>query len=289
MGKFEELYALNVNDKTEDRDGLTYLAWAWAWAEFKKAYPDGTYRIKKDESGRCYFGDEDVGYMVYTDVTADGITHEMWLAVLDGANKAMKRAPYTYEVKNKNFKYATLNKTDGKYYDNYGNEQTKFVTKTVDAMTMFDVNKALMRCLVKNIAMFGIGLYIYAGEDIPENEAEEQPKQKQKTVVKQESLPTAQPKRETTKTAPKTNDKKQSDGELTMTELVSVWGVKNPEETMLWLEKRIGVYRDEWTIEEHKLARDFVKIGYEKRKAEAAKMRQALQKAGGEVPFDDVE
>lgn len=34
---------------------------------------------------------------------------------------------------------------------------------------MFDVNKAVMRCLVKNLAMFGLGLYIYAGEDLPED------------------------------------------------------------------------------------------------------------------------
>ncbi len=114
-------------------------------------------------------------------------------------------------------------------------------------------------------------------------------KEQQQEAVKQQPLPATQPTRETPKTAPKTNDKKQNDGELTMSELVSVWGVKNPEETMLWLEKRIGVYRDEWTLEEHKLARDFVKIGYEKRKAEAAKIRQALQNAGGEVPFEDVE
>ena len=34
---------------------------------------------------------------------------------------------------------------------------------------MFDINKTIMRCLVKNIAMFGLGLYIYAGEDLPES------------------------------------------------------------------------------------------------------------------------
>ena len=40
--------------------------------------------------------------------------------------------------------------------------------KTVEAASMFDINKTIMRCLVKNIAMFGLGLYIYAGEDLPE-------------------------------------------------------------------------------------------------------------------------
>ena len=50
---------------------------------------------------------------------------------------------------------------------------TKYGEKTVEAATMFDVNKAIMRCLVKNLAMFGLGLYIYAGEDLPEEEEKE--------------------------------------------------------------------------------------------------------------------
>lgn len=167
--KFQELYSLNVNEYVEKKEELSYLSWAFAWAEFKKIYPDATYAVRKEEGGRCYFGNDNVGYMVYTSVTAGGLTYEMWLPVMDNANKAMKTMAYTYTVKNKNFKYATLNKDDGKYYDKYGNEQTEYLTKTVEAMTMFDVNKAVMRCLVKNLAMFGLGLYIYAGEDLPED------------------------------------------------------------------------------------------------------------------------
>lgn len=167
--KFQELYSLNVNEYVEKKNDLSYLSWSFAWAEFKKVYPDATYEVKKDENGRCYFGDENIGYMVYTTVTAGGLTYEMWLPVMDGANKSMKLTPYQYTVKNKNFKYATLNKEDGKYYDKYGNEQTEYETKTVEAITMFDVNKTVMRCLVKNLAMFGLGLYIYAGEDLPED------------------------------------------------------------------------------------------------------------------------
>lgn len=167
--KFLELVQLNVNDYVEQKDGLSYLSWAYAWQEFKKIYPDATYDILRDEQNRPYFGDPDIGYMVYTTVTAGGLTYMMWLPVMDGANKAMKLKPYQYTVKNKNFKYATLNKDDGKYYDKYGKEQTEYLTKTVEAISMFDVNKAVMRCLVKNLAMFGLGLYIYAGEDIPQD------------------------------------------------------------------------------------------------------------------------
>lgn len=167
--KFQELYSLNVNQYVDKKEGLSYLTWSYAWAEFKKVYPDATYEVKKDERGRCYFGDEDIGYMVYTSVTAGGLTYEMWLPVMDNANKAMKADEYSYYVKNRNFQYATLNPQNGKYYDKYGNEQKQFIEKKVEAVSMFDINKAVMRCLVKNLAMFGLGLYIYAGEDLPED------------------------------------------------------------------------------------------------------------------------
>lgn len=140
---FENLNNANVNGHTEEKNGLTYLSWAWAWAEVKKAYPDANYTIEKF-NGLPYVYDENTGYMVYTTVTIEGITHEMWLPVMDGANKAMKAQPYKYT--------------------------TRYGEKTCEAATMFDVNKAIMRCLVKNLAMFGLGLYIYAGEDLPEVE-----------------------------------------------------------------------------------------------------------------------
>lgn len=138
---FETLSAINVNDKTEKKSGLTYLSWAWAWSEFQKVCPEATYYIVKDTRGLPYFADES-GAMVYTRVTVGNIMHEMWLPVMDGANKAMKTTPYTYT--------------------------TKFGEKTCEAYTMFDINKTIMRCLTKNLAMFGLGIYIYAGEDLPE-------------------------------------------------------------------------------------------------------------------------
>lgn len=170
---FAELFAVNVNEHTETKksDGteLTYLSWPFAWAEVKKRYPGATYEIIKQENGLPYVYDENTGYMVSTRVTINGVSHEMWLPVMDGSNKAMKSAPYIYKVKNKNFRFAKKCE-DGVYRDSYGKEQPEFFEKTVNAATMFDVNKTLMRCLVKNLAMFGLGLYIYAGEDLPVTE-----------------------------------------------------------------------------------------------------------------------
>lgn len=142
---FDILNAVNVNEHTEVKDTgktrLTYLSWAWAWAEVKKRFPNASYEIVKFE-GLPYVFDEKTGYMVYTTVTIDGITHEMWLPVMDANNRAMLDHPY--EV------------------------QTKYSKFTVQSATMFDINKTIMRCLTKNLAMFGLGLYIYAGEDLPD-------------------------------------------------------------------------------------------------------------------------
>ncbi len=83
--------------------------------------------------------------MCHTTVTIEGETLEMWLPVMDGKNKSMKKTAYSYS--------------------------TRYGDKTVEAATTFDINKTIMRCLVKNLAMFGLGIYIYAGEDLPEGEA----------------------------------------------------------------------------------------------------------------------
>lgn len=174
---FETLNALNINEHTEMKKSgnteLTYLSWPWAWAEVKKRYPSAHYTIWKQPNGVPYSYDPATGYMVYTSVTIDGVTHEMWLPCMDGANKAMKSEEYTYTVKNPMFKYARLDPSTGKYLDKFGKEQPEYFVKKVAPATMFDINKTIMRCLVKNLAMFGLGLYIYAGEDLPEGEQPE--------------------------------------------------------------------------------------------------------------------
>ena len=154
--QFEIFLETNVNEFTEKKNGLTYLSWTYAWKEFKKVYPKATYEIVHFEDGeKPYLYDPNLGYMVETIINtgesidgAEARELSMWLPVMNGANKAMKDKPYTYTVKN---------------YKTGGTEE-----KTVEAATMFDINTSIMRCLVKNIAMFGLGLYIYAGEDLPD-------------------------------------------------------------------------------------------------------------------------
>ena len=160
---FETLFHLDVNEHVEQKKTgkatLSYLSWAWAWAEVKKRYPGASYTIHKFENNLPYVYDEHTGYMVFTEVTIDGITHEMWLPVMDGANKAMKSQPYTYS--------------------------TKYGDKSVEAATMFDVNKTIMRCLVKNLAMFGLGLYLYSGEDLPQPEPVKTASEEEVSLIKE--------------------------------------------------------------------------------------------------------
>ena len=150
---FNALSNLDLSDKCEKRESLIYVSWSNAWSEFKSAYPSATYRILKNENGLPYFSDPNLGIMVFTEVTVDDVTHQMWLPVMDSKNKSMKLTPYTYQV-----------------WDNY---KKAFVEKTVQSASMFDVNKTLMRCLVKNLAMFGLGLYIFQGDDLPEKSADD--------------------------------------------------------------------------------------------------------------------
>ncbi len=190
MGKFEEVYAINVNDKTEKKGNLTYLSWAFAWAEFKKIYPEATYKINPFDGTFCS-GNEKMGYMVQTQVTAGENTHEMWLPVMDMRNN------------------------------------------TVLQPKMTEINKTIMRCLTKNLAMFGLGLYIYAGEDLPEMPKDFEP--------------------------------------ITEKELKETWGVQDVMKTIKWYEKQLGVAFAEWGADECEAVRSVLekqKIKREKKREE---------------------
>lgn len=146
---FEALSALNLNDMCEKRDGLTYLPWSDCFDVLRSVFPSATYRVIKNQEGLPYFADPNTGIMVFTEITIDGITSECFLPVMDYKNQAMKLVPYTYQA--------------------WDRTKKAYVDKTVAAATMFDINKTIWRCLVKNIAIAtGIGLYIFKGEDVPE-------------------------------------------------------------------------------------------------------------------------
>lgn len=142
MSVFEKLSAIDVSGKTEKKSNLTYLSWAWAWGELKKSYPDASYTIYENEIDDLLVHGEQafpikrtVNYFtdgrtawVKVGVTVDGQEHIEMLPVMDHRNKSI----------------------------------------SLNAIDSFAVNKTIQRALTKAIARHGLGLYIYAGEDLPE-------------------------------------------------------------------------------------------------------------------------
>ena len=149
MSIFETLNAINVNDKTEKKNGLTYLSWAWAWGEVKKLYPEANFTIyeRQTDFGAVNYYTDGRTCWVKTGLTINGLEHIEELPVMDFRNAAIP----------------------------------------LEKVTSTDVNKAIQRSLTKAAARHGLGLYIYAGEDLPECEAEkqeEQPKPVARPVAK---------------------------------------------------------------------------------------------------------
>lgn len=133
---FETLNAINVSGKTEKKNGLTYLSWAWAWGEIKKVYPNATYTIYERETqfGAVNYFTDGRTCWVKTGVTIEGLEHIEQLPVMNYSNQSI----------------------------------------LLDKVTSFDVNKTIQRSLTKAIGRHGLGLYIYAGEDLPEEVKEQQ-------------------------------------------------------------------------------------------------------------------
>lgn len=141
----QELLKLNVNEHTEKKANLTYLSWAWAWAEALKADPQASFTVQMF-GDKCYMEINGTA-MVWVTVTMFGKPMVCQLPVMDNTNK-----PITIEGT------TTVNK--------YGKE----ITNKLDS---FNVNTAIMRCMTKALGLHGLGLYIYAGQDLPQGDEPE--------------------------------------------------------------------------------------------------------------------
>ena len=127
-----DLLKINVNDHTEKKNGLTYLSWAWAWAEALKADPAATFEVKSFnyDGAILPFMAMNGTAMVWVTVTMFGKAMTCFLPVMDHRNKP------------------------------------------IASPDSFQVNTAIMRCMVKGLALHGLGLYIYASQDLPDDGAE---------------------------------------------------------------------------------------------------------------------
>ena len=123
-----ELLKINVNDHVEKKGNLSYLSWAWAWAEVLKIDPTARYTVHEwNDMPVCYLKNGTA--LVKVSVEIKGDIKTCLLPVMDNRNRSI-----------------------------------------VDPDS-FAVNTAIMRCLTKCIALFGLGLYIFSGDDLPEGAA----------------------------------------------------------------------------------------------------------------------
>lgn len=129
---FEILSAIDVSKHIEKKGQFSYLSWAWAVRELRKAQPEATWEVI-----RFYglpFLRTDCGSFVEVAVTVDGITLSQIHPILNYSNKPIEKP------------------------------------------NAFDINTSIQRCLVKAIALHGLGLSIYAGEDLPTEQKKEEKK-----------------------------------------------------------------------------------------------------------------
>ena len=139
--------------KRSPANNANYLSWSYAWQEFKKVYPFAYVTLTKNDRGTYELEDSFGTFFVEVTVHNGGEktngeqieeSHTVALPIMDNKHKPMRKILYKYT--------------------------TKFGTKEVKAATSFDTNYAIQRAKTKAISDFGLGLYIYHGETIPDQD-----------------------------------------------------------------------------------------------------------------------
>ena len=138
MSIWKTLSAIDCSDHTEKKAGMTYLSWAWAWMIVKQHYPQASFTKWTFNNGQTM-----VPYML----DANGYAYVQVTVDIDEESAT--------EI------YPVLDHRN----------------KGIQNPNSFDVNKAHQRCLVKALAYLGLGVTIYAGEDLPLSEIEDKKEQ----------------------------------------------------------------------------------------------------------------
>jgi hypothetical protein len=128
------LQSVNMNELLEKKGNLSYLSWAHAWGEALKIDPAATFEVHSFDRG-------DGVKQAYMDVNGTAL---VWVTV------TMNGKPMTCQLPVMNHKNEAITNPNA-----------------------FAVNTAMMRCMVKAIALHGLGLYVYKGEDLPDEDAKE--------------------------------------------------------------------------------------------------------------------
>ena len=123
---FKELTSINVKGKVEQKGKFSYLSWAYAWAMVKDKYPDSNRTVYEHEATGLNYFSDGATAYVKVGVTVNGVEHIDYLPIMDNMNRSVPQ----------------------------------------DKITSFMVNKTIQRSTVKAIAMHGLGLSLWAGEDL---------------------------------------------------------------------------------------------------------------------------
>lgn len=126
MTTFKALASINVKDKIEKKGRFDYLSWAYAWAIIKDKYPDANRKVYESDHTGLNYFTDGNTAYVKVGVTVGGVEHIDYLPIMNHQNRSIK----------------------------------------VENVTSFDVNKAIQRSMVKAIGMHGLGLSLWAGEDL---------------------------------------------------------------------------------------------------------------------------
>lgn len=144
MSNPHDLMKIDVSKFVEKKNGLSYLSWSHAWANALKIDPAANFNVESwtDDQGntRCWMPVNGTA-MVWVTVTMFGQPRTCMLPVMNSRNE-----PISIEGR--------------KYKDKYGNDR-------VEKLDAFNLNTAIMRCMTKALALHGLGLNVYAGEDLP--------------------------------------------------------------------------------------------------------------------------
>ena len=135
---FKALASINVKDKIEKKGRFDYLSWAYAWAIIKDKYPDANRKVYESDHTGLNYFTDGNTAYVKVGVTIGGVEHIDYLPIMNHQNRSIK----------------------------------------VENVTSFDVNKAIQRSMVKAIGMHGLGLSLWAGEDLVDVSEEKPPVKK---------------------------------------------------------------------------------------------------------------
>lgn len=125
---FQTLNEVGYGQDVEQKNNFSYLSWANAWTYLKKLYPNAQRTVYEHEHSGLNYFSDGTTAYVKVGITVEGLEHIDYLPIMDYRNQSIPLAK----------------------------------------ITSSDVNKSIQRSTAKAIAMHGLGIQLWTGEDIPD-------------------------------------------------------------------------------------------------------------------------